>query len=123
MSDENNLIAQRRQQLNELREKGNAFSNDFRRDSLSADLIAKYEDKTKEELEIGRVKVAIAGRMMSRRIMGKASFAHIQDMSGKIQLYIRRDDLSEGVYNTEFKKWEFGDIIGATGTVMKTNKC
>ena len=124
MSDENenDLIAQRRQQLDELRETGNAFSNDFRRDSLAADLVAKYEEKTKEELETEGVKVAIAGRMMSRRIMGKASFAHIQDMSGKIQLYVRRDDLPEGLYNTGFKKWDIGDIIGATGTVMKTNK-
>ena len=124
MSDENenDLIAQRRQQLHELRETGNAFSNDFRRDSLAADLLAKYEEKTKEELEGEGVKVAIAGRMMSRRIMGKASFAHIQDMSGKIQLYVRRDDLPEGLYNTGFKKWDIGDIIGATGTVMKTNK-
>ncbi len=68
------------------------------------------------------MKVAIAGRMMSRRIMGKASFAHLQDMSGKIQLYVRRDDLPEGLYNSGFKKWDVGDIIGATGTVMKTNK-
>ena len=97
MSDENDLVAQRRQQLNELRETGNVFSNDFRRDSLAADLVAKYQDKTKGELEIAGVKVAIAGRMMSRRIMGKASFAHIQDMSGKIQLYVRRDDLPEGL--------------------------
>jgi lysyl-tRNA synthetase, class II len=124
MSDENenDLVAQRRQQLNELRESGNAFSNDFKRDSLAADVIAKYEDKTKEELEGESIKVAIAGRMMSRRVMGKASFAHIQDMSGKIQLYVRRDDLPEGLYNTGFKKWDIGDIIGATGTVMKTNK-
>ncbi|MFT5395845.1 MAG: lysyl-tRNA synthetase class 2 [Gammaproteobacteria bacterium] len=124
MSDENenDLIAQRRQQLDELRKTGNAFSNDFRRDSLAADLLAKYEEKTKEELETEGVKVAIAGRMMTRRIMGKASFAHIQDMSGKIQLYVRRDDLPEGLYNTGFKKWDIGDIIGATGTVMKTNK-
>tara|TARA_R110000782_G_scaffold149437_12_gene242133 strand:- start:850 stop:2340 length:1491 start_codon:yes stop_codon:yes gene_type:complete len=124
MSDENenDLIAQRRQQLHELRETGNAFSNDFRRDSLAADLLAKYEEKTKEELEAEGVKVAIAGRMMSRRVMGKASFAHIQDMSGKVQLYVRRDDLPEGLYNTGFKKWDIGDIIGATGTIMKTNK-
>lgn len=124
MSDENenDLIAQRRQQLHEIRETGNAFSNNFRRDSLAADVVAIYGDKTKEELETEGVKVAIAGRMMSRRIMGKASFAHIQDMSGKIQLYVRRDDLPEGLYNTGFKKWDIGDIIGATGTVMKTNK-
>ena len=124
MSDENenDLIAQRRLQLQELRVSGNAFRNDFKRDSLAADLIDQYGEKTKEELEAESVKVAVAGRMMSRRIMGKASFAHIQDMSGKLQLYVRRDDLPEGLYNTGFKKWDIGDIIGATGTVMKTNK-
>lgn len=121
-TDENDLVAQRRQHLQELRKSGNAFSNKFRRDSLAADLIEQYGDKTKEELEQNPVKVAVAGRMMTRRIMGKASFAHLQDMSGQIQLYVRRDDLPEGVYNDGFKKWDSGDIIGATGTVMKTNK-
>lgn len=122
MSDENDLIAQRRQQLQNLRESGNPFRNDFKRDSLAADLISLYGDKSKEELETATVKVAIAGRMMTRRVMGKASFAHIQDMSGQIQLYVRRDDLPEGLYNEGFKKWDVGDIVGATGTVMKTNK-
>lgn len=121
-TDENDLIAQRRQHLQELRKSGNAFSNKFRRDSLAADLMERYGDKTKEELEQNPVKVAVAGRMMTRRIMGKASFAHLQDMSGQIQLYVRRDDLPEGVYNDGFKKWDSGDIIGATGIVMKTNK-
>ncbi|MCZ6802920.1 MAG: lysine--tRNA ligase [Proteobacteria bacterium] len=120
--NENELIAQRRKQLKELRESGNAFRNDFKRDSLAADLIDKFGEKTKEELEQDAIKVAVAGRMMSRRIMGKASFAHIQDMSGKIQLYVRRDDLPEGIYNTGFKKWDIGDIIGVKGTIMKTNK-
>ena len=120
--NENDLIAQRRQQLQELRQTGNAFKNDFKRDSLAADLIEEYGEKTKEELEQLSVKVAVAGRMMSRRIMGKASFARMQDMSGKIQLYVRRDDLAEGIYNDGFKKWDVGDIIAATGTVMKTNK-
>ncbi len=121
-SNENDLIVLRRQQLKELRESGNAFRNDFKRDSLAANLISQYSDKTKEELEANPIKVAIAGRMMTRRVMGKASFAHIQDMSGKIQVYVRRDDLPEDIYNTGFKKWDIGDIIGATGTVMKTNK-
>ncbi|MGB1800350.1 MAG: lysine--tRNA ligase [Gammaproteobacteria bacterium] len=120
--NENDLIAQRRQQLQELRQAGKAFKNDFKRDSLAADLVEKYGEQSKEELEQASVKVAVAGRMMSRRIMGKASFAHMQDMSGKIQLYVRRDDLPEGVYNDGFKKWDVGDIIAATGTVMKTNK-
>ena len=120
--NENDLIAQRRQDLKELRKTGNAYTNQFKRDSLALDLHAQYENKSKEELEGESIKVAVAGRMMSRRIMGKASFAHIQDMSGKIQLYVRRDDLVDGVYNDGFKKWDIGDIIGATGTIMKTNK-
>ena len=120
--NENDLIAQRRQDLKELKKTGNAYTNQFKRDSLALDLHAQYKNKSKEELEGESIKVAVAGRMMSRRVMGKASFAHIQDMSGKIQLYVRRDDLADGVYNDGFKKWDIGDIIGATGTIMKTNK-
>jgi len=120
--NENDLIAQRRQDLKELKKTGNAYTNQFKRDSLALDLHAQYKNKSKEELEGESIKVAVAGRMMSRRVMGKASFAHIQDMSGKIQLYVRRDDLVDGVYNDGFKKWDIGDIIGATGTIMKTNK-
>jgi len=119
---ENDLIAQRRQVLDELRKAGNAYNNQFKRDSLALDLHTQYEKKSKEELENESIKVAVAGRIMSRRIMGKASFAHIQDMSGKIQLYVRRDDLPDGLYNDGFKKWDVGDIVGATGVVMKTNK-
>ena len=122
MSEENDLIAQRRQKLQELREAGNAFTNTFKRDSLAAELHEKYGEKTKEELDDESIKVSIAGRMMSRRIQGKTSFTHIQDMSGKVQLSVRRDELPEGVYNEGFKKWVVGDIIAATGTVMKTNK-
>lgn len=120
--NENDLIAQRRQDLKELRKTGNVYTNQFKRDSLALDLHAQHENKSKEDLEGESIKVAVAGRMMSRRIMGKASFAHIQDMSGKIQLYVRHDDLADGVYNDGFKKWDIGDIIGATGTIMKTNK-
>ena len=105
-----------------MRKTGNPYTTQFKRDSLALDLHAQHENKSKEELEGESIKVAVAGRMMSRRIMGKASFAHIQDMSGKIQLYVRRDDLADGIYNDGFKKWDIGDIIGATGTIMKTNK-
>ena len=119
---ENDLIAQRRQDLDELRKAGNAYNNQFKRDSLALDLHTQYEKKSKEELENESIKVVVAGRIMSRRIMGKASFAHIQDMSSKIQLYVRRDDLPDGLYNDGFKKWDIGDIVGATGVVMKTNK-
>ncbi|MBE9559781.1 MAG: lysine--tRNA ligase [Proteobacteria bacterium] len=123
--DENKLIAQRREKLKLLREVagqngGTAFPNDFRRDALAEDLLTEYHGKTKEELEELKIPVAIAGRMMAKRIMGKASFAQLQDMSGRIQLFVQRDSLPEGVYNDGFKKWDIGDIVGATGVLFKT---
>jgi len=118
--DENELIAQRRSKLNALREEENAFPNDFRRNVMAGELHAEYEEKDKAALEETPIRVSLAGRMMTRRVMGKASFAHIQDMSGKIQLYVARDLLAEGVYNNKFKKWDIGDIIGAEGILMRT---
>ena len=118
--EENKLIAQRREKLSALREQGNAFPNTFRRDALAGDLLSHYQDKTKEELEELNICVAIAGRMMAKRIMGKASFSQLQDMSGRIQLFLQRDSLPEGVYNDGFKKWDVGDIIGASGVLFKT---
>jgi len=108
--DENKLIVQRRKHLEALRKNGQAYPNDFRRDSLADELHQKHGESDKETLESVRIRVSVAGRMMTRRVMGKASFAHIQDMSGKIQLYVRRDDLPEGLY-AEFKHWDLGDII------------
>ena len=113
MSEEE-LIAQRRLTK--------TYTNAFRRDSVAADLLEAYLEKSKEELEELGIEVAIAGRMMTRRIMGKASFAHLQDMSGQIQIYVKRDNLPDGIYNEQFKKWDIGDIIGAKGQLMKTNK-
>ncbi|HHH49014.1 MAG TPA: lysine--tRNA ligase [Gammaproteobacteria bacterium] len=118
--DENALIAQRKAKLAALREEGLAFPNDFRRDVMAGELHAEYGDKSNEELEASPIRVKVAGRMMSRRIMGKASFAHVQDMSGKIQLFVTRDELPEGFYNQQFKKWDIGDIIGAEGILFKT---
>ncbi len=118
--DEQEQIRQRREKLKNLREEGVAFPTDFRRNVVTGELIAEYGEKTKEELEAEPVRVKIAGRMMTRRIMGKASFCHIQDMAGKIQLYVTRDTLPEGFYNEQFKKWDIGDIIGAEGTLFKT---
>jgi len=123
--EENKLIAQRREKLAALRaaasEKGgSAFPNTFRRDSLAGELLSHYQDKTKEELEALNMRVAVAGRMMAKRVMGKASFSQLQDMSGRIQLFLQRDSLPEGVYNEEFKKWDVGDIIGASGVLFKT---
>lgn len=121
MSDIDELIAQRREKLEKLREAEQAYPNDFRRDSLADELHRTHGESDKETLESVRIRVSVAGRMMTRRVMGKASFAHIQDMSGKIQLYVRRDELPEGLYD-EFKHWDLGDIIGAEGQLMKTNK-
>jgi lysyl-tRNA synthetase class 2 len=88
--------------------------------AVSLFLCSEYNVKTKEELEADPVRVKLAGRLMTRRIMGKASFAHIQDMSGKIQLYVTRDTLPEGFYNEQFKKWDIGDIIGTEGVLFRT---
>ncbi|HIP76205.1 MAG TPA: lysine--tRNA ligase, partial [Psychromonas hadalis] len=96
------MLAQRLAKLEAMREKGQAFPNTFRRDSISDNLHAKYDDKSKEELEKLAVEVKIGGRIMTRRIMGKASFATLQDMGGRIQIYVTRDNLAEGFYNTEF---------------------
>ncbi|MCK7460125.1 lysine--tRNA ligase [Idiomarina aminovorans] len=118
--DVNEQIAQRKAKLSALRDKGIAFPNDFRRDSLATDLHAEFDNVSKEELAEKGIRAKVAGRMMTRRIMGKASFATIQDMSGKIQVYVARDNLPEGYYNTEFKKWDLGDIIGVSGTLFIT---
>lgn len=118
--DENELIALRREKLTALREESNPFPNDFRRNTMAGELLAEYGEVEKEVLAEKNIRVSLAGRMMTRRIMGKASFAHIQDMSGKIQAYVARDSLPEGVYNTQFKKWDIGDIIGLEGVLFKT---
>ncbi|MGL9760066.1 MAG: lysine--tRNA ligase [Symbiopectobacterium sp.] len=118
--DLNNELKARRKKLSVLREYGIAFPNDFRRDSTSDVLHAAYDDKENEELKALGVEVVVAGRMVMRRIMGKASFVTLQDVGGRIQLYVARNDLAEGIYNEQFKKWDLGDILGARGKVFKT---
>ncbi|GAB6043818.1 lysine--tRNA ligase [Endothiovibrio diazotrophicus] len=118
-TEEHRLIAERRAKLSTLREAGIAFPNDFRRDALAADLHAEYGDKENDWLEANPVRVAVAGRMMAKRVMGKASFSHLQDMSGRIQLFVQRDELPEGRYQA-FKGWDVGDVVGGAGTLFKT---
>ena len=118
--DLNNELQTRREKLSALRDKGIAFPNDFRRDSLSDELHQQYDAMSAEELVAANIEVSVAGRMMTRRVMGKASFVTLQDMGGRIQLYVSRDDLPEGIYNEQFKKWDLGDILGARGRVFKT---
>ncbi|RZO96188.1 MAG: lysine--tRNA ligase [Gammaproteobacteria bacterium] len=116
---ENDLILQRRAKLDELRKKGIAYPNTFRRDSLSGDLRNQYKEASKEELEEKSIQVTVAGRIMLQRIMGKASFITIQDMEGQIQAYIRSNDLPEGQYE-DFKTWDLGDIVGVSGKLFLT---
>ncbi|HNM21258.1 MAG TPA: lysine--tRNA ligase [Rhodocyclaceae bacterium] len=117
--DENQLIAERRAKLAEWRKTGEAFPNDFQRENMAARLVEAYGDKTTEELEGLPVEVKVGGRMMLKRVMGKASFATLQDVSGRIQIYVARDKVGEESY-AAFKTWDLGDILGVVGTLMKT---
>jgi lysyl-tRNA synthetase class 2 len=117
--DESEVYHIRKQKLVELREQGFSFPNTFRREHLAADLLKQYSEAEKEQLAAQKVKVAVAGRIMLRRIMGKASFFHIQDVSGRIQVYIRANDLPE-IYE-QFKHWDLGDIVGVQGELFLTN--
>ena len=119
MEEENKLIEERREKLKALRAQGIAYPNDFRRKDFSSDLHEKYNGKTKEELEPLKIEATVAGRMVLKRVMGKASFATLQDQSGRIQLYIS-DDLITKEKHQEFKHWDLGDIVGASGMLFKT---
>lgn len=113
------LIEMRKAKLAEWRKQGNAYPTDFRRDSLAQKLISQYSQESEANLTANLIPVKVSGRIMTRRLMGKASFTHIQDMSGRIQLYIRQNDVTPDVYE-QFKQWDLGDIIGAEGHLFKT---
>ncbi|HEY8241973.1 MAG TPA: amino acid--tRNA ligase-related protein, partial [Casimicrobiaceae bacterium] len=117
--DENQIIAERRGKLAQLRAAGQAYPNDFRRDALAADLHATHDPEGNETLEPKAIRVAVAGRMMLKRVMGKACFATLQDMSGRIQLYVTLDGVGAETLDA-FKHWDLGDIVAATGTLFKT---
>ncbi len=119
MTEENRQIGQRREKLAALRKQGNPFPNDFRRDALSGELLDRYADDV-EGLQKRTIRVKVAGRLMSRRVMGKAAFAHIEDAGGRIQLFLQRENLPENVYNEEFKKYDIGDIVAAQGELFHT---
>jgi lysyl-tRNA synthetase, class II len=118
LEEENKLVEERREKLKALRGAGAAFPNDFRPRDMASDVIGKFAGKTKEELEKTRVAVKIAGRMMLKRVMGKASFATLQDGTGRIQVYITQE-----VSGYEaFKHWDLGDILGVEGHLFRTMK-
>ena len=117
--DDNQIITERRAKLAQLRSDGVAFPNDFERRDYAAKIHAAHADKSKEDLEASPVEVQFAGRMMLKRVMGKASFATLQDMGGRLQIYVANDITGEAVHEA-FKHWDLGDFIGATGVLFKT---
>ncbi|HKW85049.1 MAG TPA: amino acid--tRNA ligase-related protein, partial [Burkholderiaceae bacterium] len=118
-TDENQLIAERREKLAAIRAQGVAFPNDFKPKQRAAELLRLHGEETNEQLEPQAIKVTIAGRLMLKRVMGKASFGTLQDASGRIQLFVTKDALGDVVYDA-FKHWDLGDILGAEGTLFKT---
>ena len=115
----NQIMAERREKLAELRTLGPAFPNDFDREDYAGDLHAAHGEKTKEELETAPIPVRLAGRMMLKRVMGKASFATLRDMSGRMQVYLSRELVGEAAYEA-FKRWDLGDILGVKGHLFRT---
>jgi lysyl-tRNA synthetase class 2 len=122
--DDNQLIAERREKLKAMRAaqaegRGVAFPNDFKPRDRAAALLQVHGETTAEVLETTTDTYSVAGRMMLKRVMGKASFASVQDATGRIQVYVTRDAIGEAAY-ADFKRWDLGDIVGAEGTLMKT---
>jgi lysyl-tRNA synthetase class 2 len=118
-NDENHLIAERRAKLAALRAAGTAFPNDFRRDALAAELLATYLERDNAWLEANPVRVRVGGRMMFKRVMGKASFAKLADRSGQVQLFLQGESLGAEAYE-RFKGFDVGDILGAEGLLFRT---
>ena len=118
-ADDNQLIAERREKLSQIRAQGVAFPNDFKPRDHAADLLAAAEGKDNEALEAAPIAACIGGRMMLKRVMGKACFATLQDGTGRIQLYITQDNVGPEKL-ADFKRWDLGDILGAEGTLFRT---
>lgn len=122
--DENSIIQERRNKLSDLRQAGVAFPNNFKPKESAQELHDKFDSFDKPSMEEKNIEVQVAGRMMLKRVMGKASFCTIQDVTGRIQLYVARDlvnsDKNPELYSS-FKKWDIGDILGAKGKLFKTN--
>ena len=116
--DENKLIAERRAKLAALRAQGPAFPNDFRRDALAGELHASFGERSGEWLDANPTHVTVGGRLMFKRVMGKASFGKIADRTGQIQLYLQQEAL--GAAYEAFKGWDVGDLVGASGALFRT---
>ncbi|AXQ29959.1 lysine--tRNA ligase [Solimonas sp. K1W22B-7] len=117
--DENYVMAARREKLDKLRAQGDAYPNDFRRDTMAEFLHGSYGERDAASLETDTTEFRVAGRLMAKRGQGKVSFVEMQDQSGRIQLFVQMNALGEEAYN-DFKTWDVGDIVGAIGTLMRT---
>ncbi len=116
------IAAHRRRKLAALRARGEAYPNAFHRQHLAAALVAEHGAASKQSLEARPIPAVVAGRVMLRRVMGKASFISLADASGRIQCYLRRDEIGEAAYQDFQELWDIGDIVGIRGRLMKTNK-
>ena len=116
------IVANRRRKLAALRERGEAYPNRFRRQHLAEELLAAHGNADKQALEQAAIDAVVAGRVMLRRVMGKASFVTLADPSGRIQCYLRREDVGADAYQDFKELWDIGDIVGVAGTLMKTRK-
>ncbi len=119
--DENQIFAERRAKLAALRAQGPAYPNDFHRSHLAAALHEAYDASTNEALEQAPVEVAVAGRLMLKRLMGKASFATVQDGSGRIQFFVNDEDAGAAAHEA-FRHWDIGDIVAARGVLFRTRR-
>ena len=122
MSEERDILATRKAKMQSWRAAVGTYPNEFRRQDLAADLLARHVEDDKAALAEAQVATAVAGRIMLRRVMGKASFITLQDASGQIQCYLAQNNLGEGAYAGFTEHWEMGDIVGVRGVLMRTNK-
>jgi len=122
MTDDNEIIRTRREKLDRWRASGKAYGNSFRRDALARELHERCAAMDKTALQGAGIQAAVAGRVMLRRVMGKASFITLQDVSGRIQCYIRRDEVGVDAYQQFNDLWDIGDIVGVRGSLMRTDK-
>ena len=122
MSEERDILAARKAKMQSWQAAAGTYPNDFRRQDLASDLLVRHAEDDKAALAEAQVATAVAGRIMLRRVMGKASFITLQDVSGQIQCYLAKDNLSEEAYAGFTQHWEMGDIVGVRGVLMRTNK-
>ena len=122
MSEDRDILSNRKAKMEAWKAATGGYANQFRRTDVAFELHKQFVDLDKAALQEMASNVAVSGRVMLRRVMGKASFITLQDVSGQIQCYISKNDLGEGAYNSFVDLGDIGDIIGVSGTMMRTNK-